>query len=94
MKLSTSATAERSATVAILFVLHPPAWEVEWGFVRFVLWDSAAMAISVSSIRTLTVGPGLAPGQPRIRGSRTSGVATPVTASGDFHPALKTTPLL
>jgi len=40
----------------------------------------------VSFIRTVTVGSGLAPGQPPFRGSRT------VTASGESHPALKLSP--
>ena len=61
-KVRTNASAQKSAVVAMRLVDQAPPEVVEW--LSLDTCVEAAMMASVSSIRTVTVGPGLSPGQP------------------------------
>ena len=58
-----SDSAHKSAVVAMRLVDQAPCEVVEWLSWRMPV-VALAMVASVSSIRTLTVGPGFAPGRP------------------------------
>ena len=67
---------------------------VRAGTQRARRWSSAGSSASTlrdvpcSFIRTVTVGPGIAPGQPRLKGWLADSWRLPYTAGGEFHPAL------
>ena len=91
MSVEIAAAAQKSAVTAMRLVDQPfAAAVVEWGSCLLVL-EICAMVAPRFSHPDYTVGPGIPPGQPL---ARVADFGFAVTASGEFHPALKLTPAL